>query len=178
MKKFSIWKWFYKAKLDAYTYVVENKKAAIYKKHFYLWIFILASLISLASALMLSIFSSLKLAKLWIFSEGVKDSDETIKQLLDNYIYITNALNAIVAFISTLISFFSFKQGYLKNRVIYKKLDFELFQYENKIGYYANDDQNHNDSLLIDRASMILDVASKVNELNKNEIKEEYENEK
>lgn len=156
MKKFKMLNWFFKVELNPYNFAVENKKASIYKKYFYLWIFIIVSLISLTSTFLLSILSSLKLAKLWIFSENVKETTEVIKKLLNNYVYVVNTLNSIISFVSTLIAFFSFKNGYLKNRNIAKKLNFEILQFDNKMGFYVHDDKK-NELLLIDRVSYILD---------------------
>lgn len=152
--KFSIWKWFNEIETDPYTFANENKRASLYKKHFFLWIFIITSFIALLSTLMLSILSSLKLAKLWFFAEG-EVNNEQITNLINNYVYITNTLSAIIAFITTVVAFFAFKQGYLKNRDIYNKLDFELFQYTNEMGFYADLSEEERKKILIDRTFLI-----------------------
>ena len=153
--KFRIFQWFYKLETDAYLFALESKKAALFKKHFFFWIFIVSSLIALFAAFALSVLSALKLAKLWFFAENAQNP-ELIQNLLNNYVYITNTLSAIVAFVSTLVSFFTFKQGYAKNRTIYKKLDWELFQYDMQLGFYTAADPQINKVILIDRVASIL----------------------
>lgn len=165
--KFNIWKWFNSLETDPYKFACEYKKAALYKKHFYLWIFIISSFIALSSTLLLSVLSSLKLAKLWIWSGNVNNNDQTQK-FIDNYVYITNTLSAIISFVTTVVAFFAFKQGYLSNRVIYYKLDFELFEYDNNLGHYNDLEESEKASKLIDRTFFII---QKTNDVKKNKGK-------
>ena len=154
--KFNFLKVLYDVETDAYEFAQNEKKSALYKKHFYFWIFILVSFIALFSAFFLAILAALKLSKLWIFAEN-SGNNATLQNIIDNYVYITTIFNAVIAFVTTLISFFTFKQGYLKNRWYYKKINWELFQFDHKIGFYANQDYQLNASILIDRISHILE---------------------
>lgn len=156
MKKNSFIKKYYDLETDVVVFAKNEQKNALYKKHFYFWIFIVVSFIALFSTFFLAILAALKLSKLWIFAENASNS-AGIQNIINNYVYITTIFNAILSFISTLISFFAFKQGYLKNRLICKKIEWELFQFNQNIGIYNHDNQE-NKSILIDQVSSILDL--------------------
>lgn len=152
---------------DGYQYAINNRKIALYKKYFFFLLFVLVSLIALLSTLILSILSTLKLAKLWVFEASAAEGNEQLSQILDNYVYITNTISACVALISTISAFFAFKDGYLKNRTLYRKLDFEIYQFENEMGYYYKQIEINRRALFVDRVFLILDEASNINKINK-----------
>lgn len=154
--KFRFWKALYNVECDGYAFAQKHKQGALYRKHFYFWVFISVSLVGLVSAFMLAVLSALKSANLWIFATDAI-TDENLKNLVNNYVYISNTFNAIMAFASTLVSFFALKQGYLKSRLVYRRIDWELFQFDQNLGLYTFPDVNFNKRTLIVRVSQILD---------------------
>ena len=174
-----MFKWFKKMFVypteNGYEYAVNSRKKTLYKKYFFLTLFFITSVIAILSTLILAILSTLKLGKLWIFAPSASANNEQLSQFLDNYVYITNTITAIVSLISSFASFFAFKDGYLKNRVLYKKIDFELCQYDNSIGYYCDLEEKEKISLLTDRVFAILGEASGILKYLKDKRREEGE---
>ena len=161
---------------DAYEFAISNRKAAKMKKHIFLVVFIIVSFIAVLSSLTLAILSALKLGKLWIWDSSTQNTQEQ-EILLNDYIYIINTINACVAFISSFGAFFAFKEGYLKNRSLYRLLDFEILMFNERIGNYNGKDETEAKSFLVDRIFKILGWAVNINKLTKLED-EGGENEK
>lgn len=160
---------------DIYQLSINNRKFSLIKKRVFFSLFVFLTFITITATFLLSILSTLKLGKLWIFSVESTSNNKEYEQLLNNYVYISNAINAIVAFVGSISAFFAFKDGYLKNRALYRKLDFEIFEFDNKIGHYYLESEKERRCLLIDRVFLIL---GETKNIKKPKLKEEVKHEK
>lgn len=151
---------------DGHEFAISCRKNSKLKKRIYFSIFLVVSFIVILSTLTLGILSTLKLAKLWLWDESNQNA-QGAEQLLNDYIYIINTINACVAFIGAISSFFAFKDGYLKNRTLYRLFDFEILLYNNRIGNYYGLNNEEAKSYLTDRIFQILGKAKNINKLSK-----------
>lgn len=149
---------------DGHEFAMSCKKTSRIKKRIFLTIFLIVSFITILSTLTLGILSTLKLAKLWLWNENNQNA-QGAEQLLNDYIYIINTINACVAFIGSISSFFAFKDGYLRNRTLYRLFDFEILLYNNRIGNYYGLNDEEAKSYLTDRMFQILGKAKNINKL-------------
>lgn len=145
---------------NIYEFCLDKLDSSKKKTKIFFILFVLIGLISLFSTFFLSILSTLKLGKLWIFNISDESNIEWQNTLINNYVYVTTIINSIVSLLGYISTFFAFKEGYLKNKEIAKKINFELIQYKNKIGYYFKKNEKDSNDILLNHAYRILNLSN------------------